>query len=481
MNESSLERALRDLHFELPAGVVERAKRAASDQNAARVAAVSRARTHHLGERADGTRGANALLVLIAAALAVAIVLSLVFASRALHLKSQVPAHPQPSPSVLLQSPRMPSTFECSGYQPAAPVPLPIKPTSATSIWAEGALLSTDGGIHWRDTSPAALRQDKPSNLPGSQLPPGFADFFLDGGHAWEARAVNYGSTTSCYDHVVVFSTSDGGQTWLQSTPISINTGGNPLASPFPCAKFSGGFGFPGPSPSPGPQCPAVHGAATWISFLDSSHGWLATNNDSYATSDGGRTWTFFSSRNLSGCQFLSLSVWWCGMSRTRDGGTTWSLRQLPCACTTSPNDPVFLNPSIGMVHTLKQVTTATTETDTYGLYRTTDGGDTWHELTVPFDLYYFAMAYVDAQNVWVVADPLGWSRGAPGPYDELYHSSDGGLHWTLLQRNMPTGPGDLKLWFLDPAHGFVSQDRQLFATQDGGRTWRPVLMQLTT
>jgi photosystem II stability/assembly factor-like uncharacterized protein len=432
------------------------------------------------------------LLPAVSALLAVVIVATLILSYQAMHSRSIVPVKPRPSPQAPAPTPRpqYPSTFNCAGYQPAPTTPVPVKATNASTLWATGGLLSADGGVHWQDVTPPALRQDEPANLATSQLPPGFADFYLDSNHAWLARSVSYGSATSCYDHVVVFATSDGGQTWQMSTPIPYTTGGNPLASPFPCVQGGGGLEIAPPPPS-GAQCPPLHGVSLWMSFLDSRHGWLAVDNHAYGTSDGGRVWTELSSTNVRDCQFLSLTTWWCGMSRTQDGGLSWSQRQLPCACTTTPDDPVFLDPSTGLVRTGKTVTTATTETDTYGLYRTTDGGDTWHELTVPFDLYIFAMAYVDAQNLWVIADPLGWSRGAPGPFDSLYHSSDGGLHWTLVQKNTPIGyssPGQpMKIWFVDSTHGFVIQvDQQtgaypeLLATRDGGHTWQVVRPQLS-
>jgi hypothetical protein len=64
-----------------------------------------------------------------------------------------------------------------------------VKWVSATTGWAGGMLRTTDGGAHWSKAGPA-LPKDASS---------GYAEFFLDGSHAWVARAA--GSPESCADH----------------------------------------------------------------------------------------------------------------------------------------------------------------------------------------------------------------------------------------------------------------------------------------
>ena len=98
---------------------------------------------------------------------------------------------------------------------PSSPL---VKMVSTTTGWALGGLQTTDGGAHWRDTSPSALRDDAPTNLATTLYPPGYADFYLDAAHAWEVRS--YASSTSCVDHISVFVTADGGRSWQQSEPI---------------------------------------------------------------------------------------------------------------------------------------------------------------------------------------------------------------------------------------------------------------------
>jgi photosystem II stability/assembly factor-like uncharacterized protein len=396
-----------------------------------------------------------------------------------------------------------PSTWECAGYTaPAGSGPLPVKVASATTLWATGGLRSTDGGARWADTSPAGLRSDEPSGLARSQLPPGFSDFYLDADHAWLARAVNYGSTSSCYDHVVIYSTSNGGASWQQSGPIAIATGGDPLASPVPC-KPNVVFSYiysasTAASPSPSPTtCPTRFGIYTTLFFVDSGHGWMTLSalgahpSVLYGTSDGGRKWRVMG--NPPGpCPivFTSLKRGWvgpggpvqCGLMRTDDAGATWQDQTLPCDCSVPYDMPLFHDQSRGVLRVSPNNSSSIGDT----LVATTDGGDTWRELRLPSDAYVYAADYEDASDLWLFLDPPGWHRGDPGPNDWLYHSADGGASWSLVQRNTPIGFSPTLLWFLDPKDGFVVQtandgsgNAQLFVTRDGGHSWQQVHMTL--
>src|SRR5450759_159321 len=149
-------------------------------------------------------------LTLVAALLALAIVATLVFAGRSLNSKQAVPAGPPPSPvtKATLPSPRA----DCTVWTPGAAygAPVPEKMVSPTTGWAAGALRTTDGGAHWLNLAPPTI--------PGRSS--GAAEFYLDASHGWVAEAA--ASSKACVDHVVVFSTVDGGQTWQESAPISV-------------------------------------------------------------------------------------------------------------------------------------------------------------------------------------------------------------------------------------------------------------------
>jgi hypothetical protein len=179
----SLERFLQDLQFDVPAGLVDRAKAAAA--------------SHAAGSR-QGVRGSvrerpnfDALphswaATVVAVLLAIAIVATLLFVA---HERPAVPVTPIPHRATLGAT--------CD-TQDSSPVPL--KMLSSTTGWAHGALRTTDGGLHWKDMSPRSL--PNPTLAYGA-----YGECFLDSTHAWSAQAVTSG--TSDADGVVTFATTD--------------------------------------------------------------------------------------------------------------------------------------------------------------------------------------------------------------------------------------------------------------------------------
>ena len=151
------------------------------------------------------------VLPLVAVVLSVAIVLALLFVAVELHPSRTIPVKPPPGPAA--GGCPVWGTQSAGGF-----VPAPDTMSTASTGWSNGALRTTDGGAHWRDVSPAAMRADAPSGTGKRDYPPSYADFFLDSTHAWIART--YQSVTSCLDHVSVFMTADGGRTWRTSMPV---------------------------------------------------------------------------------------------------------------------------------------------------------------------------------------------------------------------------------------------------------------------
>jgi len=341
---------------------------------------------------------------------------------------------------------------------------------SQTTVWAEGGLLTTDGGAHWRDVSPPALRQDEPTSLSRAYLPPSYTEFYLDADHAWMARGFNYGSQAVCYDHVVIFATSDGGRSWQESQPIAV-------------------------------QPRSVQGLFLNMLFTDAQHGLLWVRQveprlpggpdfDLYATNDGGRAWRLISQANgVPGpCTgFVSPTVGWsagCGLDETsasleitHDGGVTWQAAQLPVsrACTWFVGPAAFFDQ-------LRAVTYAHENcTGNHHLFETSDGGTSWRRLNLPPGGV-TAMGFIDAQNFWALTGPAVPKGTWPIPFS-LYRSGDGGATWTLFQQETPiTLP--INMQFVDANHGMLAEEgscastpsgctMDLRVTADGGHTWR--------
>lgn len=400
------------------------------------------------------------LLPLVALLLAGAIIASLLLGAHALRFSIPVlpPQH---------QAPAAAGTCPTWGYIPGGGnAPASIKMTSPTVGWAPGDLRTTDGGAHWHDVSPAALRSDAPY-LPGQQTvyPPNYGDFFLDSNHAWLVRS--YGSPTSCLDHLTVFITSDGGRSWRTSSNIPGDLKGD---------------------------------VSVTLYFLDAMHGWLyAPGGGIYSSGDGGKTWRTVYRAGIvcPSFMFSSPTTGWstctgpnsggptAQLSMSGDGGATWSAVNLPnpphgCGC--SVDLPVFFDALHGAVQV-------------YGnsgqdVFVTSDGGGTWRALaSLPGQgPGWVTVDPQDSNNFWLISAPGG--KGGP-PDDWLYHSADGGRSWQVVQKDIPVGfalgQSGAQLQFIDPQHGFVLQanpqtgtGRQILATSDGGHTWTVIQPQIS-
>ncbi len=95
---------------------------------------------------------------------------------------------------------------------------------------------------------------------------------------------------------------------------------------------------------------------------------------------------------------------------------------------------------------------------------RSLDSGTTWEELDVN-DSLVFRVVTTAGNEVWA-----GGARGA------LYHSVDGGEHWTRVYLDLDqSGPDDaiVGITFTDPLHGRVTTAAdERWITTDGGRHW---------
>ena len=125
------------------------------------------------------------------------------------------------------------------------------------------------------------------------------------------------------------------------------------------------------------------------------------------------------------------------------------------------------------------------------GLYRSTDGGETWTAsgLSDSATIARLVAHPTDPDVVWVAA---GGDLFGPGGERGIYRSDDAGLRWTrVLDGTTPTtGGADLALDPVDPDHQLASMwDRQrmpdlrryggpgsgLYESFDGGRSWTPI------
>lgn len=320
----------------------------------------------------------------------------------------------------------------------------------ASTGWAlseQSVMRTTDGGIHWKDVTP-----------PGAALTRSTIADFLNAGVA--SVATPGPNATS----MQVLHTSDGGQTWQHATP-----------------------------PMPFPRS---------VSFIDAQHGWLlaavrlpqgaAEPVSVFRTTDGGQTWVRVASALFSdatppgrlpyggqklGIGFLNVLTGWvtgtvslsnlAWLYVTHDGGLTWSQQALPMppgapSALLSVLPPTFFSATDGILP-VNFADPTTERALATALYVTHDGGQTWQS-TVPPPTPLPIPGIADMQHWW----------GTDGTV--LYHTDDGGSHWTRLSPGAPFKHiayldfvSDTVGWALSST---ASASSLLLKTVDGGRTW---------
>jgi photosystem II stability/assembly factor-like uncharacterized protein len=311
----------------------------------------------------------------------------------------------------------------------ASPSPMPPAATLAASPTAPASTPETGGPA----INPIA-------HLAAGQPVTVTAIHMLDAATGWAVAAGGAGDPD---DHLL--RTTDGGATWRDVTPPENND----------------------------PAAPLGKGATTF--FLDANTAWAAYYDRTAAP-------------------VTAPPVIW----RTADAGETWTpSRPLAAqdASFYSPSDLVFVDSRNGWL--LAHVDAGMMHDYVYG-FATTDGGQAWEKIVDPFmdnlpmSCGKTGMAFVDARTGWVTGDCQGVQPGAP----YLQKTVDGGPTWKPVELPPPTdqpdlftrddvGCGTYSLTTFSPQSAVLvvkclffgvdplRTDNFLYATTDGGKTWR--------
>jgi photosystem II stability/assembly factor-like uncharacterized protein len=482
----SLERFLQDFRFDVPPGLVERAKAAA---------AVDPATVPQAGHQRVRTRGdfvaqrLNSAPALVAILLAIAIVATLLVASRTLrpHI---VPVQTPPVPPV---------GSACSSSMVLKDEPVDREPRgflhmiTATIGWRDGVYSApapartTDGGISWQPVAPWPVVVG-----PYKGVQAYLASCFLDANHAWVTERTE--SMPIEVDHLLVFRTTDGGQTWQQSAAISIGA--------------------------------AEIIRTELLTFIDDQHGWLFTEFQTgasnlgirtvFATTDGGLRWiqvaratetdhTVLGGLNAgcseTGMNFVSADTGWLtwdcyshyanggldlgvtpAIAITDDAGRSWQKVSLGY-----PVDPEVMGcgatpPTFSGNQGVLPVTcrAGITAKGWHSVFTSSDAGRTWTFHRAPFMQYGSFFGGTCCPEDFIDAN-VGWAfvgRGGirSGPFD-LYETTNGGRDWAVVSKGVFSGEDVEAYQFLGGGIGFVytsSMNRQgsPWKTTNGGKTW---------
>jgi len=288
--------------------------------------------------------------------------------------------------------------------------------------------------------------------------------FFLDENIGWISGYNND------FAHNIIFKTTNGGITWdsISSVPSGV------LELQF-VDSLTGWVSLTWWTMEPG-LYKTEDGGFTWelkvpgrneFEFFNENEGVLLDHSSPfpfYSTTDGGGSWDLIDTLNGEhisgmGClDFINESLgfvvvhWFipetfCGnyIKKTNNGGITWENKSLPGFTT----QLIFKNENFGY----SVVKTQQNYPGSSGLYKTSDGGDSWEKV------------YDGSVNSVFFSTP---EKGWIGTYDDaIKYTWDGGLSWET-QYSGNAGISDI--FFTDSLCGWaVGQDGLILHTSNGG------------
>ena len=171
------------------------------------------------------------------------------------------------------------------------------------------------------------------------------------------------------------------------------------------------------------------------------------------------------------------------GVYRSTDGGKTWrhiGLRETQAIARIRihPTDPdIVYVAALGHPYG---------DNEERGIFRSTDGGNTWQKILYKSPKAGGVDISIDRTNPRVIYASLwqvyrkAWKMWGGGPFSGIYKSTDGGDSWTELTRNpgMPEGPIGKIGMAVSPADAnrvwavVEAPEGGVFRSDDGGDTW---------
>jgi photosystem II stability/assembly factor-like uncharacterized protein len=175
------------------------------------------------------------------------------------------------------------------------------------------------------------------------------------------------------------------------------------------------------------------------------------------------------------------------GVYRSEDGGDTWTHLGLEDECIVSK---IIIDPDDTQTIYASTMGLPFEKSSDRGLYKSTDGGQTWQQSLFISDsagVIDMVMDPFDSQTLYAA----GWNRIrnsfyslVRGPASRVYKTTDGGATWTMLSGGLPMldlsrpglaisqlNPGVVYALYVDTDYNVHS----IHKTEDGGTTWSEV------
>ena len=210
------------------------------------------------------------------------------------------------------------------------------------------------------------------------------------------------------------------------------------------------------------------------IYFTSETKGFVAGDSGYLAsTSDAGRTWRRYplnTTENINEIYFRNEENGYLVAGRklfiTTDGGTSWRETVIFRPADLRNNTPVFLSIRFadkkrGLA--IGSILNAQGNVIDSLVMRTTDGGETWSRLTVPFKGELFHLDFNGSSHGWIVGDS-----------GLILATTDGGDSWRVQQSGVSVGLYNID--FRDDYEGYaVGQAGTILRTENGGASWQRV------
>ncbi len=221
-----------------------------------------------------------------------------------------------------------------------------------------------------------------------------------------------------------------------------------------------------------------TNGGTTWTPIADAMPQ-TAISDITIDPQNSNTIWVATGDHNISGLPHIGDGVY-----KSTDGGQTWNQMGLQAECIISR---ILVHPTNSNIAYAAAMGKPFVMNNNRGLYKTTDGGQTWNQIHFISN---------QAGVVDVVMDPFnpntlycsGWDRIrtnsqsiGTGPGGKIWKSTDGGANWTMLTNGLPSyntsrvglsisqlTPGLVFAVVIDTTYAFEG----LYKTTNGGTSW---------